>query len=89
MGRAYFPTQTVQTVLVQNIPGASDSNFLLLKVNGITYANGYRINYDRGYRLFSASVDSQNNVSVVCVGLAYGQDLPAMSIYNVEVILIV
>jgi len=59
--------------------------FLLLSVDGIVYANGYRINYDRGYRLFSPVVDSNGNISIVCVALAYGEDLPAMNLSNVEV----
>jgi len=85
MGIAYYPTQTVETVLVGTDATAIGASFLLLSVDGIVYANGYRINYDRGYRLFSPVVDSNGNISIVCVALAYGEDLPAMNLSNVEV----
>lgn len=86
MGRAYYPTQTVETI---NIGTTSLSNPLaLLVVNGIVYPNGFRVNYDRGYRLFSPTIDGNNNVAIVCVALAYGEDLPAYYLSGVEVLLI-
>jgi len=88
MGIAYYPTQTVETVAVGQVSGASTSSFLLLVVDGVVYSNGYRINYDRGYRLFSPVVDTSGNISIVCIALAYGQDLPAITVSNVEVHLV-
>jgi hypothetical protein len=88
MGTAYFPTQQVETVFVETIPAATASSFLLLSISGVIYANGYRINYDRGYRLFSPIVDSNGNISILCVSLAYGTDLPPMSINNLEVYIV-
>jgi hypothetical protein len=86
MGTAYYPTQTVETI---NIGTTSLTNPLaLLVVNGVVYPNGFRVNYDRGYRLFSPTIDANNNVAIVCVALAYGQDLGAYSLSGVEVLLI-
>lgn len=90
MGRAYYPTQTIEIILVGSVSsGVTTASFLLLAVDGTVYANGYRINYNRGYRLFSPTLDSNGNVSIVCITVAYGEDLPAMSLNNVEVHVIV
>jgi hypothetical protein len=87
MGLAYYPTQTVETKLLGTV-AVTTATFILLSINGVIYPNGYRVNYSKGYRLFSPSLDSSGNVSIVCVSLAYGEDLPSFSLSNVEVYII-
>jgi hypothetical protein len=88
MGMAYYPTQSVETILVGQVPITSAS-FLLLSIGGVLYPNGYRVDYDKGYRLFTPTLDSNGNVAIVCISMAYGQDLPSFALNNVEVFLIV
>jgi len=87
MGSATIPTQRLHSVLVGTL---SVSNpVLMLKVNGIAYANGYRILYSAGYRnIFPGYNASNGNVLLYCHNVAYGEDLPALSLSNVEVLLI-
>lgn len=87
MGIAYYPTQTVETVSVGS-SGITSSSFILMSVDGVIYPNGYRVDYNSGYRLFTPKIDSQGNVSILCISLAYGEDLPAYSLSNVTVYII-
>jgi hypothetical protein len=87
MGRAYLPTQEVRTIGIGTV--SKVPSFLLMSINGISYSNGFRINYNSGYRLFSPSFfdNGGNNVTIgiTCVSVAYGEDLPPVSLTNIEV----
>lgn len=85
MGSAVIPTQTVQKILIGY---ASVSNpTIMLKVGGVVYPNGFRQDYNGGYRNFFGGYDG-SAVYLVCHSIAYGQDLPGMNLYDVEVLLI-
>jgi len=87
MGSAIIPTQRVDRV---EIGHTTISNpVLILKVGDIVYANGYRIEYHIGYRSIFPGLDSATGkVYIYCHNLAYGEDLPALAVNNVEVLLI-
>jgi hypothetical protein len=87
MAQAAIPQQAVQYV---SVGYANVTNpILFLKVNGITYGNGYRVNYGgAGYRNFFASYDeSTGEIRLYCQAVTYGADLPAEILYNIEVYL--
>jgi hypothetical protein len=87
MGSAYVPSQEIVEILVGNttIPAP----YIILVVNGVEYANGYRVTYNGGYRTFYGTFDAATgNIFVACQTIAYGEDLPAFSLPNVEVLVI-
>jgi len=87
MGSATIPTQRIDSVLVGTTQTVSPS--LMLKVDGVAYSNGYRITYYAGYRNIFPGYDSvSGNVYLYCQNVAFGEDLPAISINNVEVLVI-
>ena len=87
MGSAYIPSQTVSDTYVGN---TSISNpYITIVINGVAYPNGFRVDYAGGFRNFSGTYDSSNgNVYVRCHTIAYGEDLPDYTLYNVEVLVI-
>ncbi len=87
MGSAIIPTQRVDSI---EIGSTSISNpLLLLKVDGIVYSNGYRIAYNAGYRnIFPGYNSSNQKIYLYCHNIAYGEDLPQISLTNVEVLII-
>jgi len=85
MGSAYIPSQTVTDIYVGY---SSISNaYITLVVNGVAYPNGYRVDYAGGFRNFSGVV-ANGYVYVRCHTIAYGEDLPDYTLYNVEVLVI-
>jgi hypothetical protein len=87
MGSATIPTQRIDSVLVGTTSVVNPS--LMLKVDGIAYANGYRITYNAGYRNIFPGYDSATgNVYLYCHNVACGEDLPQLSVNNVEVLII-
>ena len=87
MGQAAIPKQTIQ---YQSIGFSVLSNPLLfLKVNGVFYTNGYRINYGpSSYRNFFPSYDDvTGEIRLYCQAVTYGQDMPAETLADVEVYL--
>lgn len=85
MGSAAIPTQSVSKTKVGNTTVASP--ILLLKVNGVVYANGYREDYgSSGFRNIFPVYDPNNgDVSICCHAVAAGADLAAITISNLEV----
>jgi len=77
MGMAYIPSQTFTNIGV-GTTSISDP-VLLLTVDGIVYPNGYRINYNSGFRNFYPSYES-GNLFISCHAVAYGEDLPELTI---------
>lgn len=87
MGFAYIPSQTISEIEVGTTTVASP--YVMIVINGIAYPNGYRITYSGGFRNFYGAYDSSTNkVYVRCHTVAYGEDLPAFTLSNVEVLII-
>jgi hypothetical protein len=87
MGSAFVPSQRIEEIYVGNttIPNP----YIMLVVNGVEYANGYRVTYAGGYRTFYGTFDAATgNIFVACQTIAYGEDIPAFSLPNVEVLVI-
>ena len=81
-----LPSQRVDTIVIGT---TSISNpVLMLKINGIGYANGYRIAYNSGYRSIFPGYSSSGNILLHCINIAYGEDLPDLSLSNIEVFVI-
>lgn len=89
MPSATVPAQNV-SYQVLGISSVLVSNpVLLLKVDGITYANGYKVYYNNSsYRNFFPVYDEQTGeVRLYCYSLTYGVTMPAITISNIEVYL--
>lgn len=87
MGSAIIPTQRVDSIEVGSTTIVDP--LLLVKADGIVYSNGYRITYNAGYRnIFPGYNSSNQKVYLYCHSIAYGEDLPAISLNNVEVLII-
>lgn len=87
MGQAAIPKQIVQYV---SVGYATVTNpVLFLKVGGVTYANGYRVNYgSSSYRNYFPSYDeATGEIRLYCQAVTYGQDMPEATLYNIEVYL--
>jgi len=91
MGQVYYPGQNFESKSVQvsgtNIQVDSTINnpYVIFKVDGITYPSGFTITYTGGFRRFYATVDSNRNIYITCYTIAYGQDIPAYNLNNVEI----
>jgi hypothetical protein len=87
MGSAYVPSQTVQQIYVGNT--TVPNPYIMFTLNGVAYPNGYRVDYVGGYRNFYGTFDpATGNCFLSCQTVAYGQDLPAFTLSNVEVLVI-
>ena len=91
MGQVYYPGQNFESKSVQvygtNIQVDSTINnpYVIFKVDGITYPSGFTVTYTGGFRRFYATVDSNRNIYITCYTIAYGQDIPAYDLNNVEI----
>jgi hypothetical protein len=91
MGQVYYPGQNFESKSVQvygtNIQVDSTINnpYVIFKVDGITYPSGFTVTYTAGFRRFYATVDSNRNIYITCYTIAYGQDIPAYDLNNVEI----
>lgn len=87
MPSVYIPTK--RTDFLTNVGSPiSNPTTLMLLINGVTYANGYRIDYAGGFRsIFPVYNSSSNTISLVCHNVAYGQDLPDISLPNIEILI--
>lgn len=84
MGSAVIPTQSVVTQLLTYV--SSEPVAYIIKVSGVSYSNGYTINYVSGFRRIFCGYDSATQaVSLYCQQFAYGEDLPALSLTGIEV----
>lgn len=82
-----IPTQQLRTTVVGRTTVINP--VLMLKVDGVVYVNGYRIGYNIGYRhIFPGYNQSTGDILLYSHSIAYGEDLPAISLNNVEVLLI-
>lgn len=87
MGSLAVPASKVDSVYVGSTTVSSP--LLMLKVGGIVYPNGYRIEYSTGYRNFFPSYISSNGyIYVECHSIAYNADLPAIDLSGVEVLIV-
>jgi hypothetical protein len=87
MGSAYVPSQTVTQIPVGTTTVSNP--YIMFTVNGVAYPNGYRVDYVGGYRNFyGAFAPDTGLVSLACQTVAYGEDLPAFTLSNVEVLVI-
>ena len=87
MGSAYIPSHQIQSIEVGSTTVANP--YPMLVVGGTAYPNGFRVNYAGGYRNIYASYDPANNkIYLQCVVTAYGEDLPAYTLSNVEIYVI-
>lgn len=86
MGSVYIPSQTVSDTYVGN---TSVSNpYVTLVINGVAYPNGFKVDYAGGFRNFSGVTNSNGDIYVRCHTIAYGEDLPDYTLYNLEVLII-
>jgi hypothetical protein len=91
----YFPvvaasSQSLLTVAFQTVAYGStsiSSPLLMIRINGVGYPTGYRIEYASGYRNFYATIDSNNNISIECHAVSYNSALPAVTLDTVEVLI--
>ena len=91
MGQIYVPTCSLQSQLVGNIPSSvvTATPLLFVKVDGVTYVNGYRFNTTGGFRnVYASYVASTGNVYLNSYTFAVSDTVPAWSTSNVEVLLI-
>ena len=87
MGSAYIPSQTVTDIYVGYSSVGVTSPTVTLVINGVSYPNGYKVDYNGGFRNFYAVYDS-GYVYVRCHTIAYGEDLPDYTLPNLEVLVI-
>lgn len=88
MPTEYIPTQSVEYVSLGTTTANLDSPTLLLKINGIPYANGYKQNISgsRYRNFFPVYVPSTGEIRLYCQTLTYGSTtVPAETLYNIEV----
>jgi hypothetical protein len=89
MGSVYIPSQTVTDVYVGSISGGISNPYVTLLINGVSYPNGYRVEYTGGFRNFSGVYDSDSGgIYVRCHTIAYSVDLPDYTLPNLEVLVI-
>ncbi|NDB57407.1 hypothetical protein EB001_03040 [bacterium] len=87
MPSVYVPGKRTDFLTNTASPVSNPTNLMLL-INNITYANGYRIDYSGGFRnIFPVYNSSSNTISLICHNIAYGQDLPALSLPTIEVLI--
>lgn len=85
MGSAYIPNQNFTYHAVDpGTPGATSrpapGSVLLLEVDGVVYPNGYRIEYNGGFRNLFPLVGTTGQVDIMCHTVAYGEDIPAYAL---------
>lgn len=85
MGSALTPNQQLTTTVVGTTTIAEP--ILLLLVNGVGYANGYRVDYTGAYQNFFPAKDG-NNILLCCQSVAASADLPTVTVNNIEVLVI-
>ena len=85
MGQAYIPTQTLDYFTLGTTTIIDPT--LILVVSGVGYANGYTVSYTNGFRNFFPIYEA-GNIYLYCHTVAYGEDIPAYSISNIEVYII-
>jgi len=83
MASVYVPNYSLTSTVV----GTTTINnpTLLLRVNGITYANGYRVDYAGAYQNYFPAKDG-TNILLYCYTVVFGQDLGQTTLPNVEVL---
>jgi hypothetical protein len=87
MGSAYIPSQTVTDIYVGSLASGISSPVVTLVINGVSYLNGYKVEFSGGFRNFYG-VYSGGGVYIRCHTIAYGQDLPEYTLPNLEVLVI-
>ena len=87
-----MPTEAVPAQKVDYVSlGVADvlvnNPVLLLKVNGITYANGYKVySTNSSYRnFFPIYNETTGEVRLYCQSITFGNTLPAVTLPNIEV----
>lgn len=85
MGSALTPNQVLTSTVVGTSTAVNPT--LLLKVNGLIYANGYRIDYVGAYQNFFPAKEG-NNILVYCQSVAASADTPTVTLTNIEVLVI-
>lgn len=91
MGQVYVPKCQNQQILVGNVASSivSTSPLILIKINGVIYANGDRFDTTGGYRNLYGSYDaSTGNVYLNSYTFATSGTVPEVSFSGVEVLLI-
>jgi hypothetical protein len=87
MGSIYVPKLQVQSVEVGTT--AISNPLIFIKLNGIIYANGSRIDIGGGYRDVYGTYDpATGKVYLTSYTFAVSGTVPASSFSNVEVLLI-
>lgn len=87
MPSASVPSQSVSYQVLGTSSVLVSNPVLLLKVNDITYANGYKVYYgNSSYRNFFPVYDEQTGeIRLYCYSLTYGTTMPAITLSNIEV----
>ncbi len=91
MPTIFYPAQNFESKNVSvngtNIKVSSDiiNPYIIFKVGNVGYPNGLVVEYAGGFRRFYASVDSARNIFITCYTIAYGQDIPAFNIGDIEI----
>jgi len=91
MGQVYYPGQNFESKQAFKDGGSITVNdnlnnpYIIFKVGGVTYPSGFTVSYTGGFRRFYATVDSNRNIYITCYSIAYGQDIPAYDLNDVEI----
>jgi hypothetical protein len=91
MGQVYYPGQNFESKQAFKNGGNITVNdnlnnpYIIFKVGGVTYPSGFTVTYTGGFRRFYATVDSNRNIYITCYSIAYGQDIPAYDLNDVEI----
>ena len=91
MGQVYYPGQNFESKQAFKDGGSITVNdnlsnpYIIFKVAGVTYPSGFTVTYTGGFRRFYASVDNNRNIYITCYSIAYGQDIPAYDLNDVEI----
>lgn len=91
MGSLAIPKCGLESKLVKNIDPnlVTAAPLLFVKIDGVTYANGFKFNTGGGFRLIFPSYDSATgNVYLNSYTFAVNGTVPSWSAYDVEVLLI-
>lgn len=89
MGSAAIPGQTIQSAnLGVTTPGLFNA-IPYLKVGGVVYANGYRVDYNNtNFRNYFAGYNPDNGlITLYCQVVCYNYTIPAETLNGVEVLL--
>jgi hypothetical protein len=78
MGSAYIPNQnlTYQPLSTVYVAPPAPGSILLLEIDGVVYPNGYRIEYNAGFRNFFPVIGTTGQIDILCHTVAYGEDIP-------------